>query len=161
MRKAKRLTKGNNLSLEQNFMSIVEEQKNDPKSMYYQGLSEQQRQAIYQRMYYGGGNMSGIEGTNMSGMTSGSGMMVESGMTSGGGDNGMTDIHAFPLPSSSYYGQPDSVSASMYQEGVSSAYAHGTPTHHPMAHTASAGRFGFHPTPTDLQQSAHAAQNAA
>jgi hypothetical protein len=129
--------------------------------MYYQGLSEQQRQAIYQRMYYGA---SGAE--HMSGMTGGSGMMtggVESGMTSGGGggDNGMTDIHAFLLPSSSYYGQPDSVSA-MYPEGVSSAYAHGTPTHHPMAaHTASAGGFGFHPAPTDLQQSAHAAQSAA
>jgi len=53
LRKAKKLAKENGLSLEQNFMTLVEEQRADPKSMYWQGLTDQQRQYMLQHRYMG------------------------------------------------------------------------------------------------------------
>lgn len=51
LRRAKKLTKENGIALEQNFHAVVDEQKNDPKSMYYHGLNEWQRQYIAARRH--------------------------------------------------------------------------------------------------------------
>lgn len=69
LRKAKKKVKENGLTIESNFMAIMDEQRSDPKSMYYHGLNEQQRQYLKARraneLWSQGANMAVCENEQM------------------------------------------------------------------------------------------------